>query len=89
MDEFVDWIRNREYYRDQIQFQRTISARRPETRPCEMEPALTAQLADRGIDQLYAHQINAIEAVRDGRNVVLATPKASVSEPATTTSLSY
>jgi DEAD/DEAH box helicase domain-containing protein len=77
VDEFVDWIRNREYYRDQIQFQRKISARWPETRQCEMAPDITAQLTDRGIDELYAHQADAIEAIRDGQNVVLATPTAS------------
>lgn len=55
VDEFVDWIRDREYYRDQIQFQRKIPARWPETRPCEMDPDITAQLTDRGIDELYAH----------------------------------
>ncbi|WP_254840077.1 DEAD/DEAH box helicase [Natronomonas marina] len=36
-----------------------------------------SQLADRGINELYAHQTDAIEAVRDGQNVVLATPTAS------------
>lgn len=77
VDEFVDWIRDREYYRDQIQFQRKIPARWPETRRCEMDPDITAQLTDRGIDELYAHQADAIEAVRDGQNVVLATPTAS------------
>jgi hypothetical protein len=77
VDEFVDWLRNREYYTDQIQFQRSIPARRPETRSCEMNPAVTARLADRGIDELYAHQADAIDAVRGGRNVVLATPTAS------------
>ena len=77
MDEFVDWVRNREYYTDQIQFQRAVSARSPETRPCEMDSAVTGQLADRGIDELYAHQADAIEAIRRGQNVVLATPTAS------------
>ncbi|MFT4890656.1 MAG: DEAD/DEAH box helicase domain-containing protein [Halobacteriales archaeon] len=77
VDEFVDWIRNRKYYRDQIQFRRPIRARRSETRPCEIDPDIAAQLADRGIDELYAHQADAVEAVRDGRNVVLATPTAS------------
>jgi DEAD/DEAH box helicase domain-containing protein len=77
VDEFVDWVRNREYYTDQIQFQRAVSARSPETRPCEMDSAVTGQLADRGIDELYAHQADAIEAIRRGQNVVLATPTAS------------
>jgi DEAD/DEAH box helicase domain-containing protein len=77
VDEFVDWIQDREYYRDQIQFQREIPARPPETQPYEMDPDITAQLTDRGIDELYAHQADAIEAVRDGGNIVLATPTAS------------
>ena len=77
MDEFVDWVRHRDYYHNQIQFQRSIPARRPETRSCEMAPEVTAQLADRGIDELYAHQADAIDAVRRGQNVVLATPTAS------------
>ncbi len=77
MDEFIEWVRDRDYYHDQIQLQREVAARRPETQPCEMAPEVAAQLATRGIDELYAHQADAIEAVRDGRNVVLATPTAS------------
>ena len=77
VDEFVEWVQHREYYRDQIQFQREIPARRPITRSCEMEPQLADYLADRGIDELYAHQTDAIEAVRNRQNVVLATPTAS------------
>jgi len=77
VDEFIDWVRHRDYHHNQIQFQRSIPARRPETRSCEMNPAVTARLADRGIDELYAHQADAIDAVRGGRNVVLATPTAS------------
>jgi DEAD/DEAH box helicase domain-containing protein len=77
VDELVDWIRNREYYRDQIRFQQTLSARRPDIQPCEIAPEVAAQLADRSIEELYSHQVDAIETVRDGQNVVLATPTAS------------
>ncbi len=77
VDEFVDWVRDREYYHGQIQFQREVSAHRPETQPCEIDPAVTARLADRGVDELYAHQADAIEAIRRDQNVVLATPTAS------------
>ena len=34
-------------------------------------------LEDCGITQLYSHQHNAIQAIRDGRHVVTATPTAS------------
>jgi DEAD/DEAH box helicase domain-containing protein len=77
VDEFVEWVRERDYYHDQIQFQREVSASSPVTRPCTMDPQVTDRLADRGVDELYAHQTAAIDAVRNGRNVVLATPTAS------------
>jgi DEAD/DEAH box helicase domain-containing protein len=77
VDDFVEWVRQRDYYHDQIRFQREIPARSPVTRPCEMDRLITDHLADRGIEELYAHQTDAIQAVRNGRNVVLATPTAS------------
>ncbi len=39
--------------------------------------ALAAALVKRGVTQLYAHQVGAVEALRAGRNVVLASPTAS------------
>ena len=77
VNEFVEWVQNREYYRDQIRFQRKTPARSPNTRSCEMDPLMADHLADRGIGELYAHQTDGIKGVRNGRNVVLATPTAS------------
>ncbi len=77
VNEFVEWVQNRDYYRDQIRFQRDIPARSPLTRSCEMDTLIADSLADQGIDELYAHQTDAIEAVRNGQNVVLATPTAT------------
>jgi DEAD/DEAH box helicase domain-containing protein len=77
VNEFVEWVQDRDYYREQIQFQREIPARSSVTRSCEMNPLVTDHLAHRGVDELYAHQTDAIEAVRNGQNVVLATPTAS------------
>jgi DEAD/DEAH box helicase domain-containing protein len=77
VDDFVEWVGQRDYYHDQIQFQREIPGRTRVTRSCEMDPLITDRLADRGIGELYAHQTDAIDAVRNGRNVVLATPTAS------------
>src|SRR5918911_4603514 len=42
-----------------------------------LPPPLARALVSRGIAQLYAHQIATVEAVRDGKNVVLASPTAS------------
>src|SRR5688572_14470080 len=41
--------------------------------PDDVRPELRAALAARGIDQLYAHQAEAIAAARAKRHVVIAT----------------
>ena len=45
--------------------------------PGWMNPGLKAVLETRGIQQLYSHQAEAIDAIRNGRDVVLVTPTAS------------
>lgn len=45
--------------------------------PEDLAPGLADALARRGISRLYSHQARAIEAARQGRNVVIATPTAS------------
>ncbi len=77
MDEFIDWVRHRDYYHDQIRFQRLVAARRPETQSYEMDLDVTARLTAQGIDELYAHQADTIEAIRQDQKVVLATTTAS------------
>ena len=42
-----------------------------------LDPRIRRGLAERGIDRLYTHQAEAIEAVRAGRDVVVVTPTAS------------
>src|SRR6478752_140441 len=42
-----------------------------------LDPRIVAGLAGRGIEQLYTHQAEAIEAARAGRDVVVVTPTAS------------
>src|SRR5207253_1178944 len=42
-----------------------------------LHPEVAARIAARGIDQLYAHQAAAIDALRDRRSVVVATGTAS------------
>src|SRR5438105_940478 len=42
-----------------------------------LPPALARTLVDAGIRQLYAHQVATVEALRAGKNVVLASPTAS------------
>ena len=54
-------------------------AREPDWRPFPewLDPRIRGGLAARGIDQLYTHQAEAIEAARAGRDVVVVTPTAS------------
>ena len=77
MDELLQWLRDRPYYEGQIAAHRTIPGRDPTYADLEVEPRLASVLADRGIDRLYRHQARAIEAIRDGKDVVVATPTAS------------
>ncbi|WP_336037616.1 DEAD/DEAH box helicase [Halobacterium yunchengense] len=77
MDDFADWLRDRPHYAGQVVDDRTLPGREASTRDVDVEERLESALADRGIDALYDHQADAVEAVRDGDDVVLATPTAS------------
>ena len=45
--------------------------------PDDLAPGLSSALARRGVEELYSHQREAIDAARAGRHVVVATPTAS------------
>ncbi|WP_276272742.1 DEAD/DEAH box helicase [Haloarcula litorea] len=77
MDETIAWLRDRPYYEGQIVDQRTVPGRTARTADCAVHDRVAGVLADEGITELYAHQTAAIEAVREGRNAVLATETAS------------
>ncbi len=77
MDETVSWLRDRPYYDGQVAAHRRLEGRPASFADLNLERRLADALADRGIDRLYAHQARAIEAVREGANVVLATQTAS------------
>ncbi|RLM57596.1 DUF1998 domain-containing protein [Halobellus sp. Atlit-31R] len=77
MEDLVAQLKTRPYYDGQIRDHRRVSGRDAEFADVDLESRLASALADRGIDRLYRHQAAAIDAVRDGENVVLATPTAS------------
>ncbi len=77
MNDLVEWLTARPYYTDQLVDHQTLPAREATTTDLEIESRLEAALSDRGIDSLYSHQAEAISAVRDGNNVVVATETAS------------
>ena len=77
MDDTIDWLRGRPYYDGQAEAHRIRPGRSGEFADVELESRLESALESRGIDALYRHQADAVEMVRDGDNVVLATPTAS------------
>ncbi|MFB6074228.1 MAG: DEAD/DEAH box helicase, partial [Haloarculaceae archaeon] len=77
MDETIAWLRDRPYYEGQITDERRRDGRAAEYADCDLADPLAGALAGRGIEDLYAHQVAAIEAVREGRDVVLSTETAS------------
>ncbi|MFB6122324.1 MAG: DEAD/DEAH box helicase [Haloferacaceae archaeon] len=77
MDDVIEWLRSRPYYEGQVVDRRRLPGRDPDYADVDLESRLDAALADRGVERLYRHQAAAVEAIREGRNVVLATPTAS------------
>ena len=77
MDETLDWLRSRPYYEGQLVAHEVTPGRPAEFARIDLNPRLDDALASTGIDQLYRHQTTAIETIRDGDNVVLASPTAS------------
>lgn len=75
--DWIEWIRDRRFYADQIAAHRHISAAQPRFGDVELPERLGDALAKRGVDRLYGHQARAIDAIRDGDDVVIATPTAS------------
>ena len=64
---------------DVLVHERSVPAQPPSLgvlRP-RLPPPLARALLNQGITQLYAHQVATVEALRDGKNVVLASPTAS------------
>ena len=77
MDETIRWLQGRPYYEGQITERRTMPGREATFADVDLDSRLASALESKGIERLYDHQARAVSAVRDGDNVVLATPTAS------------
>jgi len=77
VDGTVRWLRDRPHYEGQIRAHETVEGRAASFADCELDDRLESSLRERGVSRLYDHQARAIGSVREGRNVVLATPTAS------------
>ena len=58
---------------------RVLPARPAQTLPIPgwLDPRLRGALEDRGMPTLYRHQVEALEALRDGEDILVSTPTAS------------
>ncbi|MEA3400118.1 MAG: DEAD/DEAH box helicase [Armatimonadota bacterium] len=76
---FVDRVRDQQFFTDQIAHVEVLPARPPQYADLEdgLHPAVERALAHQGIERLYTHQAEAIEHIREGRNVVIVTGTAS------------
>jgi DEAD/DEAH box helicase domain-containing protein len=77
--EFLRHVRKQPSYRDQVVHLERLAARRARYGRLErpLPAALTSALRNIGAERLYAHQAQAINAVRSGQHVVLSTGTAS------------
>lgn len=77
VEKFLEHLQSDPQYRRQIVHVETIPPRPAVRRAVPLPPPLEKALTDMGIEALYAHQAEAVEAVRRGENVVVATGTAS------------
>lgn len=80
--DFAEYVRQLERdsdYRGQIAHVERIARRSAEyASPCEpLQPELTRRLREMGVERLYSHQAQALDAVRRGEDVVIVTATAS------------
>src|SRR5512139_684754 len=79
MISFIQRLKHHRFYAPQVVYHQpfppqTAGFARPEK---DFPPALARALERMGVGRLYSHQVEAIEKVRGGKNVVIATPTAS------------
>lgn len=74
---FLDQIKTSSRYENQIVHNEKIPAREAQYSPLELKPQVKAALSGIGIEDLYVHQVEAIENIREGKDIVLCTTTAS------------
>ena len=79
MISFIETLKRHRYYAPQVVYHKPFPPQTGDfSRPGKgFPPALARALEKMGVRRLYSHQVAAIENVRGGKNVVIATPTAS------------
>jgi DEAD/DEAH box helicase domain-containing protein len=74
---FVENLKRQRFYAPQVAYHHFLPPEKSRWARVEVSVPLGRALEKLGIDSLYSHQAAAIEMVRRGKNVVIATPTAS------------
>lgn len=74
---FLNQIKASSRYENQIVHNEKILAREALYAPLSLKPQVKAALSGIGIEDLYVHQVEAIEKIQDGKDIVLCTTTAS------------
>jgi DEAD/DEAH box helicase domain-containing protein len=77
MRTFVENLKRQRFYAPQVVYHHLLPPERSRWAKLELTAPLARALEKLGIPSLYAHQAAAVEMVRQGKNVVIATPTAS------------
>lgn len=79
MKKFLEEIEHNREYEGQIVYLKDIPPREAEYADLRdpLNPQLEKALGSQGIERLYSHQVSAIDAVREGKNIVVVTSTAS------------
>ncbi len=75
--DFLDSLEKNSRFESQLAEHRYISPIEPRYRKLDLSEGLSGILKGRGIDRLWSHQVEAIDLIRQGENVVVMTPTAS------------
>src|SRR5574340_1480958 len=77
VNDFITYLKNDRGFMLQLSGDRYINPLSSCCMHLDVKESIRQVLTDRGITEFYSHQAKAIEAIRQGENVLLMTPTAS------------
>ncbi len=78
LSDYLSHIKRIQEFREVLVYHRYIAPRRPDYGPDQVFcDDISSAIGRLGIGKLFSHQVEALEAIRHGRNVVVSTPTAS------------
>lgn len=79
ISEFIEQVTSDEFYRGQVVYQQSIPVQREMSGALKgpLHPVLGDRLKELGITSLYSHQADAVNLIREGKNVILVSGTSS------------